>query len=102
MFKNSNELLDYAIREIQVAVKKKKSKVEIVLMKQCASNSRRIKRCCNNLEIEKNTHVLNEKFKDYDIKGNVKLEKIGTLTRLKSGQIEFTYPLTWILVLRKK
>lgn len=31
MFKNSNELLEYALRELQVAVKENKSQVEILL-----------------------------------------------------------------------
>lgn len=102
MFKNSNELLEYALREIQVAVRKNKPKVEIILKKYCSSNAKSVKRYCKELGLEEIIQALNKEFENYNINGTVELAKIATVRRLKEGSIEFVYPLTWILILRKK
>lgn len=85
--KISNELLELALRELQVAIEKNESKVEITLSQRFPNNTSNIKRFCNMLELQDVTDSLIEKFPNYNITSVVKSK--GLL-------------LVWILELRKK
>jgi len=87
MRKNSKELLELALRELQVAIEKNESKVEIILSKRFPNSTSNIKRFCNMLELQDVTNSLIEKFKDYNI----------TSVVTTNGLL-----LIWILELRKK
>ena len=44
MFESSNELLEYALRELQVAVKENKSQVEILLKDSFPNDTNRVRK----------------------------------------------------------
>jgi len=103
MFRNSTELLDYALRELQVAVEQNKEIVEIMLKEHFECNDNKTRSFCDKFEIKTITELLREEFEDYDIKSVVELK--GYLTGIitfSNGPCSLNYPLVWILTLRKK
>lgn len=103
MFSNSIELLDYALRELQVAVKKKRSKVEIKLEQHYSKDDlNSIKQYCDRFEIKEITELLREEFKEYDIKSVVRFKNLTGVLTFNKGSCLLTYLLVWDLTLRKK
>lgn len=105
MFSNSIDLLDYALRELQVAVKKKKKnqKVVIVLKQHYSKDDiNKIKQYCDRYEIKEITELLREEFKEYDIKSTVRLGSLTGVVTFSKGPCSLNYPLIWELTLRKK
>ena len=103
MFRNSTELLDYALRELQVAVEQNKGRVEIELEEYFQDDESKIKQFCNKFEIGTITELLREEFKDYDIKSIVKLKgHLKGIITFSRGPCSLHYPLVWVLTLRNK
>lgn len=103
MFRNSTELLDYALRELQVAVEQNKGTVEIKLEEYFQNAENKMRQFCNKFEIKTITELLREEFEDYDIKSIIELK--GHLTGIitfSRGPCSLHYPLIWRLTLRKK
>lgn len=103
MFKNSNELLEYALRELQVAIEKNKVQVEILLKERFPNDTASIRQYCDELEVKTITELLREEFKNYDIRSVVesKGDLQGVITFTK-GPCIMAYLLVWVLTLRKK
>ncbi len=103
MFKNSNELLEYALRELQVAVKENKSQVEILLKESFPNDTNRVRKYCDGLEMKTITEILREEFKNYDIRSTVESKGyLKAIITFERGPCEKFYPLVWKLTLRKK
>ena len=47
MFKNSNELLEYALRELQVAIERNKVQVEIILKERFPNDTASVRQYCD-------------------------------------------------------
>lgn len=71
MWQNSNELLDYALRELKKAVSENKSELEIVLKEQFVGGGDDIQQICKSLKIKVITKRLRKEFCDYDIRSIV-------------------------------
>ena len=103
MFKDSSELLEYALRKLQVAIEKNEVQVEILLDERFPNDTNSVKKYCDELEVKTITELLREEFKNYDIRSVVEskgyLQGIITFTK---GPCIMAYPLVWILTLQKK
>ncbi len=103
MFKNSNELLDYALRELQVAVENNKVEVKIVLDEYFKGEKKEIAKFADKVGIKTMTQTLREKFSDYDVKSRVgKESKFNAIITYKSGPCDIFHQLIWTLTLQKK
>lgn len=103
MFKSSSELLEYALRKLQVAVKENKSQVEILLQDSFPNDTNQVRKYCSGLKMKLITEILREKFKDYDIKSTVESKgAFKAIFTFERGPCEMLYPLIWELTLRKK
>lgn len=52
MWKNSNELFNYTLRELKKAVKNGESELDIVLKEKCPRDDNKMKKICKRLKIE--------------------------------------------------
>ena len=102
MWKNSTELLDYALRELQVAIYNGKKEVEIVLKEHCKKDIEQVKEIDNRLEIQTLTEMLREKFYNYDIKSVVGLGHLNFAIKHMDTPCDLFYPIVWKLILQKK
>ena len=103
MWKNSTELLDYALRELRVAIKKGKRQVEIILDDNFLNDTKVVKKYCDELELKTITEMLREEFDDYNIKSVVKSKgDLKGIITFERGPCAMYYPLVWRLTLRKK
>ena len=105
MWRNSSELLDYAFRELQVAMEDDKQEVEIVLHEDFEDDLNKIKKLCDSLNIKTITNELREKFDNYAIRSEVFTKKnweyILTYT-LGNCSFCVRYPLVWKLTVAKR
>lgn len=62
MCKNSTELLDYALRELQVAVEEKKGSVDIILIDECPRDIDKMQDLVEKLEIPAISEMLKPIF----------------------------------------
>ena len=102
MWQNSTELLDYALRELQVAVANNKQMVEIVLSQAFPNDYKKVKELCDTLEIKTITELLREELCEYEIRSEVATEDFSMNFMFVKGPCEFYYKLLWKLTLRKK
>lgn len=103
MFKNSNELFDYALQKLQVAVSNNEMEVKIVLDEYFKGKEKEIAKFANKLGIKAMTQTLREKFSDYDVKSRVgKESKFNTIITYETAPCDIFYRLVWTLVLQKK
>ena len=105
MWKNSNELLDYAIRELQKAMKENEEKVEIKIeLTDCfTGNSKQdIKKFADKLKIKEATEKLREQYVNYTIRSRVQGGDLNAIISFKSAPCEIAYKLFWELILLKK
>lgn len=102
MFKNSNELLDYALRELEVAVANNKMEVKIVLDENFQGDKNEIYKFVDKLDIKTITQTLREKFNNYDVKSIVNTDFFNVIITYKNAPCAFVYPLVWTLTLKKK
>lgn len=103
MFKNSNELLEYALRKLQVAVNENKSQVEILLKERFPNDTNKVREYCDNLELKTITEILREEFKNYDIRSTVESKGyLKAILTFERGQCEMFFSLVWNLTLLKK
>ena len=103
MFKNSNELLEYALRELQVAVKENKSQVEILLEEYFPNDTNKVREYCDELEIKTITEILREEFKNYYIRSTVESKgDLKAVLTFAEGPCKIFYTIVWTLTLRKK
>jgi len=103
MFKNSIELLDYALRELQVATKENKHQVEIILSECSQSDVNEIIKLSQKLEVNSVIELLRKEYNDYSIQSMVG-PKGNSEIRVKFLQFpNVTYcPIVWKLSLQKK
>ena len=102
MFKNSNELLDYSLREIQVAVSSNEGEVKIVLDECFKGEKKDIVKLTNELKMKEITEKLREKFSDYTVRSIVGPESLNAIITYKTGPCDILYRLVWTLTLQKK
>lgn len=103
MWQNSTELLEYALRELQVAVKDNRQEVRIVLREGFDGDLDEIREICDRLEIKVITDRLRKEFTDYNIKSVVGKEgHLKMILSFENGPCDIYYPLVWTLTLRKK
>lgn len=103
MFESSNELLDYALQKLQVAVESNQKEVNIVLDEYFKGEKKEIKKFANQLDIKTITQMLREKFSDYDVKSIVGTEsKFNAIITYKTAPCDIFHCLVWILTLQKK
>lgn len=98
MWQDSNELLDYALRELEVAINNQKYQLEIILNSNFPNDTNLMQRYCNNLRIKKNTELLRKKYKNYDIKSTVSLKS----SFAKANLSKTFSPLVWKLTLQRR
>lgn len=98
MWQNSNELLDYAFRELQKAIAENKQKVEIVIGRVVRNDFSEIKKVADNLDIRLITEKLRMRLNKYQIKSKVSAD--GQIKDHTCGDYHFL--LTWELELQKK
>lgn len=103
MWQNSSELLNYAFRELQLAVEDGKQEVEIVLHKTFENDSNKIKKFSDNLKIKTITEKLSKEFGNYDIRSEVFTKRnFSFVLSHMDAPCDFFYPLVWKLTLQKK
>ena len=103
MWKNSTELLDHALRELRVAIKKDQNQVEIRLSDNFLNDTKVVKKYCDELELKIITEMLREEFNHYDIKSVVEIKgDLKGIITFERGPCTIYYPLVWRLTLRKK
>ena len=100
MWKNSTELLDYALRELEKAIEKDEREVKIVVDKFFTSDMD-FKESIQKWELKTITEILREEYSNYTIKSTVKNERLSMILTLKTGCTLY-YPLVWILTIAKK
>ena len=102
MWKNSTELLDYALREIKEAIKQERTKIRIVL-EECYTDEReKVLQYCEKLELKTITEILREEFENYTIKSVVASEDLNAIITFKRAPCAIFYSLIWTLTLQKK
>lgn len=103
MFKNSTELLYYALRELQVAIKEDKKCVEIILSNAYSSRTDEIFNLNQKLEIRDIAELLRKVYKDYYIQSII-CPKANSVISIKLPQVTtISYcPIVWKLLLQKK
>lgn len=95
---NSNELLDYALRELQVAANTNKKSIEIILLQDFNGD---IKELCDTLKIKEITEKLRAEFNDYTIKSRVVRRNFSALITYVNGPCDLLYQVVWVLTLQK-
>ena len=103
MFENSTELLEYALRELQVAIMKGKKEVEITLSNAFSCDIAEISKLNRKLEVIKVAELLRKVYKDYFIKSVIGPNLNSNIT-VKFPQVSAMtyYPIVWKLSLQKK
>lgn len=103
MFNNSIELLDYALRELQVAIKEDKKEVEIILSDAHEGKVNEIINLHEKLDVMVVAELLRMQYSDYSIKSIVG-PKLTTQISIKLPQVPIMtyYPIVWKLSLQKK
>lgn len=104
MWQNSNELLDYALRELKEAVSKNKSELEIVLKEQFVGCQDDIQQICKNLKIKVITKRLRKEFCNYDIRSTVVEKRTSNnilIITYKTG-CDLGLSIVWKLVISPK
>ncbi|MDE5831122.1 MAG: hypothetical protein K2H53_05890 [Clostridia bacterium] len=101
-FKNSNELLDHALRELQTAVTENKQEVTIVLEEYFDGDSKAMLEIVEKLEIKSITERLREEFSDFSIKSRVECGHLSSIITFKTGPCDIRYKLIWKLELIPK
>lgn len=103
MFNDSNELLDHALRELQLAVEEEMTEVEIVLSYANEGKVNKIMNSHEKLNVMKVTELLRLQYPEYYIKSIVgpKLTKQMVIEIPKISKVIY-YPIVWRLSLQKK
>lgn len=105
MFKNSTELFEHAIRELQNAIENNNQEVEILLDKNFSNNSKKFGKFCKKFETQRITDVIREKFPDYEIKsvifGRCNFMAITSFEKKPCNTVA-SYSLIWKFTLQKK
>ena len=103
MFKNSSELLDCALRELQIAIKEGRKEVEIILSDAYEGNVNGIINLDEKLNVMVVAEILRMQYSNYSIKSVVG-PKLTSEIRIKLPQIPTMtyYPIVWTLSLQKK
>jgi len=101
-FEDSTELLDFALRELQVAINHSNPKVEIVLDQEFSGGLNEMQEIGNKLEIRIITEIFREHFVDYKIKSDLSLKNLSMVITFERGSCSLYYPLVWTLILQKK
>lgn len=106
MWKNSNELLDYANRKLKEAIKEEKEEIvaiKIELTDSFTGNSTEdIQKFAEKLEIKEITKLLREKYANYAIRSTVRGGHMTSLISFKDSPCTIAYKLFWELTLLKK
>lgn len=103
MFRNSTELLDYALRELQVAIEENKKEVEITLSSAFSRDINEIAKVNQKFQISAVAEVLRNAYKDYYVKSIVGPEINSEITiKLPNVPAITYYPIVWKLSLQKK
>ncbi len=103
MWKNSKDLFDHALRELQVAVKEKKVQVEIILSEAFPNDTNKVREYCDRFELKKITESIREQFKNYDVRSVVESKgHLKCIITFQKGPCVRAYPLVWTLTLREK
>lgn len=103
MFKNSSELLDCALRELEIAIEEDKKEVEIILSDVHESKTKEIINLHEKLNVMVVAELLRMQYPNYAIKSIVG-PKLTTQISIKIPQVQTItyYPIVWKLSLRKK
>jgi len=103
MLKNSTEFLDYALRELQVAIEEDKKEVEIILSDAHESKVNEIINLHEKLNVMVVAELLRMQYPDYSIKSIV-WPKLTTQIAIKIPKVQTItyYPIVWKLSLQKK
>ena len=103
MFKNSTELLQYALRELQVAIEEDKKEVEITLSSAFSRDVSEMTKVNQKLEIGIVAELLRKVYADYYIKSIIG-PKLNSCITIKLPQVPNLtyYPIVWKLSLQKK
>lgn len=81
MKKDSNELLDIALRKVEEAVKSNLLTVEIMIRECFSGSSEEMKKICEQLELKTITELLREEFSEYEIKSIIRQRnRIGIIS----------------------
>ena len=103
MWKNSEELMDFARKKLKEAIEKKEFEVEIVLSDSFPADTSEVQLRCESLKMKKITESLREEFSNYNIKSIVKSKgKLNAILTFKKGPCALFYPLVWCLTLQEK
>ncbi len=106
MWKNSNELLDYANRKLKKAMKDEKAEtlqVKIELSDSFAGDSKQdIQKFAEKLEIKELTRILREKYHNYVIRSTVRGGDFTSLIMFRDSPCRISHKLFWELTLLKK
>lgn len=103
MWQNSVVLLDYALRELQVAILHNTKKVEIVLENYFTGDVNSMRKLSDNLEIKTITEILREEFTNYEIRSIVGQKgQLNSIITFSHAPCVLSYPLVWELILQKK
>ena len=103
LWKNSSELLEHALRELQVAVQENKTKIEILIQKRFSGDVEAISRIAEKLEMKAITETLREEFSEYELKSRLGTKgELNAILTFKDEPCSLFYPLVWELNLQKK
>ena len=97
MFKDSKELLEYAIRLLDLAERYHQYYVGIKLAEEFPNDLDEISNLCNKLELDKILGIVREKFSKYEIRSDVRIKVMNSIEKSNS-----LYPLEWEITLRRK
>lgn len=101
MWKDSTELLDYALREPEKAIENKTGNVKIILMNNFLGEKEDMIRIVEQLELKTITEMLREEYSGYNIRSEVETGTLRSVLTLRTGCNLF-YPLKWKLTIVKK
>ena len=103
MFRNSTELLEYALRELQVAIAEERKEVEITLNDAFSGDINEVFKLSRNLEVMAVAELLRKVYNEYYIKSIIGPKVTSEIT-IKFPQLpaKTYYPIVWKLILQKK
>lgn len=102
MFKDSNELLDIALRLVEEAIENNSLKTEIVLKDWFSGDVDQMHEICEQLEIRLITELLRDEFKQYQIRSIVREKSLSGIISFKNAPCSMFYNLIWELRLKPK
>ena len=98
MWKNSEELLNYARQQIQTEMVNGNSKIEITLKDSCSNSKKELVRMAKKLKLKEITEQLREEYKTKNIKSCVEVKAQQLIVCFTDGSVSSSsHSIVWIL-----